>query len=71
MNETRWVIRKARPIDPWAGTWQVWTRTNCPRSGVHREERLMSAWETHEAAVSWLEQRLKWVKHFVESGEWS
>lgn len=59
MNNPRWKIRKARPTDPWAGTWQVWECTNCPRLGVHREERLMCAWKTQADCVAWLGEYLK------------
>lgn len=69
MNETRWVIRKARPIDPWAGTWQVWERTN-PGNGIHRLERLMCAWKTHADCVAWLDAHFISVT-LIDSGEWS
>jgi hypothetical protein len=69
MSDDRYMIRKGRTGEHWAGTWQVWEITYAA-PGIQRLERMMSVWKTHEDAVSWLHQHLKQVKHFIHTGEW-
>jgi hypothetical protein len=70
VSDDRYMIRKGRTGELWAGTWQVWEITYAA-PGIQRLERLMVAHKTHEDCVTWLEQRLKRVKYFVHTGAWS